>query len=196
MTRTRALSLCAFAVAATAVLLVPAHFGRGSFDHALVALAINASAACGVAVLLIAALLVRARARRGGRDPGPSRVAPLCRASLALQLALAASFPLGRWLSQRDVVDAKRWCEERVEHLEQVRQQSGEYPEHLPTSAEAPRLFRTGDAAYRRLEHGFEFVVLLRGRSNRIGEAYTSSERRWRPRVEDPQAPSPPPATR
>ncbi len=194
MTPARALALSALAVSATAVLLAPAHFGRGSFDHALVALAINAYAASGVAAVLLGTLLLRAWARRSGRSPGPSRIVPLCGAALALQLALAASFPLGRWLSQRDVDNAKRWCEQRVEQLEQVRQRSGEYPEHLPASAAAPRLFRTGDATYRRLDHGFEFVVLLRARSNRVGEAYTSSERRWRPRIEDPQAPSTPSA--
>ena len=180
----RLAALSAVTLGCLVACLLPAQRARGSFDHAIAALAVNGLVAAGVGAILCAVLLVRRRRRRQGLHPGLERSLGLCGLLLALQLALGASFPLGRWLHARDVADARNWCEAQLPYLERIRRESGEYPEQLPPELDRPRLFRSGDAAYRRLEHGFEFVVLPRSRTGRDGVAYLSSDGRWHPRAE------------
>lgn len=178
-------ALLALTLGCLLAITLPAHWGRGSFDHALVALALNSIAASGTGLALAGALLVRFRRRRRSEHPGCNRLLAACTTALALQLALGTSFPLGRWLHERDLTDARRWCEAQLAFLDQVRHETGDYPELLPVTAESPRLFRTGDAAYRKLDRAFEFVLLPRSRTGRTGEAISSTDRRWRPRSED-----------
>lgn len=181
----RVLALLALALGCLVTLTLPAHWGRGSFDHALVALALNSIAASGTGVALVGVLLVRSLRRRRNAAPGCNRLLAACSTALALQLALGASFPLGRWLQERDLAHARRWCEAQLAFLDRVHRETGDYPEFLPATADSPRLFRTGDAAYRKLDRAFEFVLLPRSRSGRTGEALSSTDRRWLPRSED-----------
>lgn len=178
-------ALLALALGCLVTLTLPAHWGRGSFDHALLALALNSIAAGGIGLALAGILLLRSRRRRRSEPPGCNRLLAACTTALALQLALGASFPLGRWLHERDLAEARRWCEAQLAFLDRVRRDTGDYPEFLPVKPESPRLFRTGDAAYRKLDRAFEFVLLPRSRSGRAGEALNSNDRRWLPRSED-----------
>jgi len=148
---------------------------RGSFGQAMiVAMAFFACLVLmGISILLyLGAVRLRSKSRL--------RAANIAVGLLLILALQAPSFVFGRLLLRHDLREAKLFCEQLVEPLDQYRQQHGSYPTDiaavLPANTPTPPILRNNYYSSNGESFSFEFTD-PGGMFN--GYEYYSTERHW-----------------